>query len=135
MRHAIIVAHPDSNSLNLQIAKAYAWAVRTLGHEVQVRDLYRMGFDPCLRATEIAGVGDYHCAPDVQRQRELIGDAEVFAFVYPFWFNAPLAILKGYVDRVFSAGFGYDRGSYGAEALLDGKRLISFSSPERPTIG
>lgn len=132
IQHAVIVAHPNPKSLCLELAQAYAHAVHDLGQGLVVRDLYRIGFDPCLKAQEIPGPDGYACAPDVQRERDLIGDAKVFAFVYPFWFNAPPAILKGYVDRVFSMGFGYEPGPGGNEPLLAGRQLISVSTSGAP---
>jgi NAD(P)H dehydrogenase (quinone) len=44
---------------------------------------------------------------DVARERELLADADVFAFIYPLWFNVPRAVVTGYVQRVFGMGFGY----------------------------
>jgi len=132
IQHAVIVAHPNPKSLCLEFAQAYAHAAHGLGQHCVVRDLYRVGFDPCLTAEEIPGPGGYHCPPEIQRERELIGAAKVFAFVYPFWFNAPPAILKGYVDRVFSMGFGYEPRPGGAEPLLDGRSLISISTSGAP---
>lgn len=53
MKHAVFVAHPNARSLTCAAAQAYATTARGFGHEVIVRDLYRMGFDPCLKASEI----------------------------------------------------------------------------------
>ena len=132
MKHAVIVAHPDARSLTRSIAEAYAKSVRALGQEVLVRDLYSMGFDPCLKASEIPSPAGFRFEADVVAERKLLADVDVFALVYPFWFNAPPAILKGYVDRVFSMGFGYEPGLGGTESLLDGKKLISFSLSGAP---
>lgn len=132
MKHAIIVAHPNPKSLSLEIARDYAQAAAALGQDCEIRDLYRIGFDPCLKAEELPGPTGYRCGEDTQRERDLIGDADVFAFVYPFWFNAPPAILKGYVDRVFSMGFGYEPGPGGTQTMLDGKRLISLTTSGAP---
>lgn len=89
VKHAIILAHPARKSLNAAIAQTYAEAVERLGHEVVVRDLYAMRFDPCLHAAEIPGPRAPKFRPDVLRERELLADASVFALVYPLWFNAP----------------------------------------------
>jgi NAD(P)H dehydrogenase (quinone) len=56
----------------------------------------------------------------------------VFALVYPIWFNAPPAILKGYFDRVFSMGFGFEPVFGGTEPRLKGRRLISFTTSGSP---
>jgi NAD(P)H dehydrogenase (quinone) len=132
MRHAIIVAHPRRESLTCAIAEAYAEAVRTFGHTAIERDLYRLGFDPCLKADEIPGPMGASFAPEVMRERELLASADVFAFVYPLWFNAPPAILKGYVDRVFSMYFGYEPALGETNPLLEGKKLISFTTSGAP---
>ena len=132
MKHAVVIAHPNARSLTAAVGRAYAQGARDLGHAVVVRDLYRMGFDPCLKAEEVPGPHGCRFGRDVEDERALIGDADVFAFVYPLWFNAPPAILKGYVDRVFSLGFGYAAARGGTEPLLEGKGLFSVSLSGAP---
>jgi len=132
MKHAVILAHPARNSLNAAIAEAYQAAVEGLGHEVVLRDLYRMRFDPCLKASEIPGPKVPRFRKDVVLERALIADVDVFAFVYPLWFNAPPAILKGYVDRVFGMGFGFQPGFGGTTPALTGRKLISFTTSGAP---
>lgn len=132
MKHAVILAHPAHSSLNAAVAATYRDAVGALGHEVIVRDLYRMRFDPCLKAPEIPGPKAPRFRPDVLRERALLADVDVFAFVYPLWFNAPPAILKGYVDRVFSMGFGFQPAFGGGKPCLEGRKLISFTTSGAP---
>jgi NAD(P)H dehydrogenase (quinone) len=132
MKHAVIVAHPSLESFNMAVAEAYAGAVRANGHDALVRDLYRMNFSPCLSADELPGVGSSGPRADALAERAMLRDVEVFAFVYPLWFNAPPAILKGYIDRVFGLGFGYEPGGTGTKPLLGGRRMISFSSSGAP---
>jgi NAD(P)H dehydrogenase (quinone) len=133
MKHAVIIAHPNPLSLTQSAGRAYADAARALGDDVVIRDLYAMDFDPRLQAAEIPGLELPQPGPDVVEERALLKDVDVFALVYPFWFNAAPAILKGYVDRVFSMGFGYAPAlGGGTETLLDGRRLISFSFSGAP---
>jgi NAD(P)H dehydrogenase (quinone) len=132
MKHAVILAHPGRQSLNRAIAEAYAQAAARHGHEVIVRDLYALRFDPRLSAAEIPGPRAPRFRPDVRRERDLLADVQVFAFVYPIWFNGPPAILKGYVDRVFGMGFGFAPGFGGTEPALAGRQLISFSTSGAP---
>jgi NAD(P)H dehydrogenase (quinone) len=132
MKHAIILAHPSALSLNAQIALAYRDALERLGHEVLVRNLYEMQFDPCLKTSEIPGPAAPEFLADVRRERKLLADVDAFAFVYPLWFNAPPAILKGYVDRVFGMGFGFSPSFGGTEPRLTGRTLISFSTSGAP---
>ena len=132
MKHAVIVAHPNHRSLTRSAGDAYIEAARAIGHEALIRDLYVMGFDPRLRSEEIPQEEPPTPGADVLAERTLLAHVDVFAFVYPFWFNAPPAILKGYVDRVFSMGFGYAPAFGGTEPLLTGRQLISFSFSGAP---
>lgn len=132
MRHAVILAHPKRSSFCAAIARTCAGVLRDLGHTVVVRDLYRMKFDPCLRAGEIPASSGYAAAEDVVAERKRLAKVDGFIFVYPFWFNAPPAILKGYVDRVFSMNFGYRPSFHGTAPLLEGRTLCSFTTSGAP---
>ena len=132
MKHAVILAHPNPQSFNATIAKAYIKAATARGHEARLRDLYAMDFDPRLKASEIPGPKGFTPAPDVRAERENLKSADVFVFVYPFWINAAPAILKGYMERVFGMGFAYQPGHGGIEPLLKGRKMISFTSSGAP---
>jgi NAD(P)H dehydrogenase (quinone) len=132
MKHALIVAHPNKDSFTMAMAHAYAGAAAAKGDAVLLRDLYRMEFDPCLHADELPWADGATPRGDVVTERNLLAGADVFAFVYPFWFNAAPAVLKGSVDRVFGTGFGYEATPLGTKPLLDGKRLISVTSSGAP---
>lgn len=132
MKHAIILAHPSAESFNSTMARAYQDAVERSGGQAVLRDLYRMGFDPRLADGEIPRPSGFAPAEDVKAERALIGDADVFVFVYPLWFNAPPAMLKGYIDRVFGMGFGFGPVAGAIEPLLGGRRMLSISSSGAP---
>jgi NAD(P)H dehydrogenase (quinone) len=132
MKHAIVAAHPNAESFTISVARAYREAVAALGQTSVERDLYRMNFDPRLSAGEIPGAKGFAPRPDVEAERALLRDADVFAFVYPLWLNAPPAILKGYLERVFGYGFAYGRGGGGNAPLLAPRKMISFTSSGAP---
>ena len=133
-KHAVIVSHPERDSFTMAVARAYCEAVQARGQAVVLRDLYRMDFDPVLKSRERPGRRDFAPAPaaDVKAELELLGGAGAFVLVYPIWFGTPPAMIKGYVERVFGAGF--DIGAISrpldrpGHALLGGKQLLSFSS-------
>jgi NAD(P)H dehydrogenase (quinone) len=134
MKHAIILGHPNPESFTKAVAAEYEAAARGRGHEVVVRDLYDIGFDPRLGAEEIPRPAGFAPGADVAQERALLADVDVFAFVYPLWFNVPPAVVTGYVQRVFGMGFGYGPIHGGRnQPLLEGRRLISFSSSGAPT--
>lgn len=131
--HAIIVAHPNAQSFNLSVARAYQTSVEALGCRAILRDLYRENFDPRLQDGEIPRPAGFAAAGDIAAERALLAEADVFCFVYPLWFNAPPAMLLGYIQRVFGMGFGYGPIRSGGNArLLLGRSLISFSSSGAP---
>ena len=132
MKHAIIIVHPAVKSFTHAMAETYAATVKLSGGEVVIRDLYRESFDPRLQASEIPTAETFAPCADVVHERALLADVDVFALFYPLWFNAPPAMMKGYVDRVFGLGFGYGPGPGGQAPLLEGRRLISFTSSGAP---
>lgn len=129
MKHAVILAHPNPQSFCASVARTYAETVRSFGHQADIRDLYQMSFDPRLRADELPWSDGSSPRADVVAERQVLDEAKAFIFVYPLWFNAPPAMLKGYVDRVLGMGFGYGPGS---QPLLSGRLLLSFTSSGAP---
>ena len=66
--------------------------------------------------------------PDLDKAKADISWADHLVFVYPVWWAAVPAILKGFIDRVFTPGFAFKSDPKGgfANKLLKGKtgRLI-----------
>lgn len=131
-KHSVIVAHPEPSSFTMSVAKAYCDAVNAQGQLAILRDLYRMNFDPVLKATERPSTSQFQPAPDVAAELEQLDGTDLFILVYPVWFGAPPAMIKGYIERVFGAGF--IEPAHGTHLLrpthplLGGKKLLSFSS-------
>lgn len=132
MKHAIIFGHPNADSFTASVARAYSDSVSACGDDAVVRDLYRLGFDPRLQAGEIPSPG-FAAEPDVAAERAALANVDVFTFVYPLWFNAPPAIVLGYMQRVFGLGFGFAAGLTGNRPLLTKGKMVSFTSSGAPT--
>jgi len=129
IRHVVVLGHPALGSFNHQVARVYCDTVEECHQEATLRDLYAVGFNPVLHADERPGSGSAARAPDVVAELAALQDVRALAFVYPIWFGSPPAIIKGYVDRVLSAGFGPCEVKAGkAHPLLEGARLMTFSS-------
>lgn len=140
-----VYAHPEQRSFNRELFDA-ARAELELTHDVVTSDLYAMGFDPRLgehdlgafartngsfltrwsRALAAAQLPEEIC---VEQQKLL--DADLVVLQFPLWWYSVPAILKGWFDRVLSAGFGFDvrdpetgrTRKYG-DGLLTGKRAL-----------
>jgi NAD(P)H dehydrogenase (quinone) len=134
VRHVVILSHPDSASFNAAIARRYAETARSFGQAADIFDLYREDFDPRLPVEELPWRSGFQARADVVAARERVRPAEVVVFVYPLWFNAPPAMLKGFVERVFGMGFGYASDAGGTKPLLTGKNLVSISTSGAPDL-
>jgi len=45
-------------------------------------------------------------------------------FIYPLWWSGLPAMLKGYIERVFTEGFAYRMAESGIEGLLNKKKVF-----------
>lgn len=107
MRHLVIAAHPSMRSFNHAVVEAYTSELIERGHRVECRDLYGAGFNPILSARDLAAVARGKLAKDIKVEQAAIRRADVLTFISPLWWSGFPAMLKGYLDRVFCAGFAY----------------------------
>jgi NAD(P)H dehydrogenase (quinone) len=111
------------------VADHYRRTVEEFGHDLVVRDLYRMGFDPVLKSLERPTHPDFTLYEDVAAELAAISGTDVFVLVYPIWFGTPPAMMKGYVDRVLGAGFSHRAvESRQFHPIMSGKHLLSFTT-------
>ena len=128
MQHLLVIAHPRTVSFTQSVALAYADALRALGHEFVVRDLYRLGFDPALGEGELLGPEPAVLPPAVCQEQEHLAAADAIAFFHPIWWAFMPAMMKGYIDRVLSFSFAYEIKGYEMIPRLSGKRALIFTS-------
>ncbi len=107
LRHLIIVAHPRIKSFNHSVVDAYTAALEERGHRVECRDLYAMSFNPVLSARDIAAIARGKPTRDIRNELNAIRAAEAVTLISPLWWGDFPAMLKGYIDRVFTAGSAY----------------------------
>jgi NAD(P)H dehydrogenase (quinone) len=135
MRISLILAHPDSRSLNHAIAQAARDELQQNGHVVNFHDLYCEGLNPILPSNELAS--EARLPADLARLCEEARQADGFVIVHPNWWGQPPAILKGWVDRVLRAGVAYkfmagDDGSGVPVGLLRAKAAVVFNTSNTP---
>jgi len=135
MRHLVVVAHPSVESFTMALTRVYVSELEKLGHSQHTRDLYRMGFNPLLSAQELAAAASPVSA-DVSQAQEDIRAADALTVIYPLWWLSMPAIMKGYIDRVFSRGFAYESHGGIVRGLLSGKQavLITISGAPQPLL-
>jgi NAD(P)H dehydrogenase (quinone) len=128
MKHLIVYCHPNPKSFNRAILDVYRGLLEKRGDEVTVRELYAGSFDPVLHASDLESFSKKKTPPDIKNEQDLITRSDVMSFIYPIWWFQMPAMLKGYIDRVFSRSFAYDVTSDGPVGLLKGKKAVIINT-------
>ncbi|QWR76136.1 NAD(P)H-dependent oxidoreductase [Candidatus Magnetomonas plexicatena] len=128
MKILLVYSHPNPGSFNHAIKETIASELTVCGHDVKVRDLYAIGFDPVLKSTDFLLAQQGKVADDVKLEQDFIVWSDMVVFVHPVWWASMPAILKGYIDRVFTHGFAYAIDENGLRGLLSGKKAIILST-------
>jgi NAD(P)H dehydrogenase (quinone) len=127
----VIDGHPNDESLGRALCDGYAAGAAGAGAKVERLALRELAFDLVLRG---GYAKEQSLEPDLVRAREAIERAGHVAWVFPMWWAAPPALVKGFVDRVFLPGwaFKYEKGQAVPKRLLTGRsaRLtVTMDSP------
>ncbi|MEB3195936.1 MAG: NAD(P)H-dependent oxidoreductase [Candidatus Sericytochromatia bacterium] len=132
MKQLIVYAHPNPQSFSRAILDTLEASYKAQGHEVVVRDLYALNFDPVLKGSDFVAMKAGQLPADITAEQGHITWADAVTVVYPVWWTGLPAILKGWVDRVFLYGFAYQYGAAGVEGLLKGKKALLVSCHGTP---
>ncbi|WP_097232473.1 NAD(P)H-dependent oxidoreductase [Streptomyces zhaozhouensis] len=140
-RVLIVSAHPDPRSLTASLTGFAADELRAAGHEVEISDLYAMKWRAVTDADDYpehpagarldVGAASQHAyengslTADVRAEQERLLRADAVILQFPLWWFSVPAILKGWLDRVFSGGFAYgkDVPQY-RNGSLSGRRVL-----------
>ncbi|MBF4519217.1 NAD(P)H-dependent oxidoreductase [Flavobacterium sp. ANB] len=128
MKNLIIYAHPNSASLNHFFKQTIVENLQKSSQEIVVRDLNEINFNPVLSLEDMQGQRIGQVAEDVKTEQDFISWADQIIFIYPIWWTGMPAIMKGYIDRVFSYGFAYRYDQGVQKGLLNGKQTIIINS-------
>jgi NAD(P)H dehydrogenase (quinone) len=148
MNVLLVFAHPESRSLNGALRDVAVAELKAGGHEVRVSDLYaqdwkaavdradfpQLATDARLEVATASGAAfkAHALTDDVRAEQDRLRWADAVILQFPLWWFTMPAILKGWVDRVYSYGFTYGVGElsdkrwgdrYG-EGVFAGKRAM-----------
>ena len=141
MRALVVHCHPVGASYSSALRDAAVKGLRTAGHDVDVIDLSLRGFDPVMSRTEWNSYVsmDGTVPDDLVDDAALVRAAAIIVFVYPTWWSAAPAQLKGWVERVCRPGVAFllDGDNKVTPALVNLRRIVTvttFGSPRPYTM-
>lgn len=141
MQVLIVYAHPEPQSFNGALRDRAVGVFGDMGAQVEVSDLYAMGWAPALGPWDIEGAPRDPARFDPSREQEAahaegrmaqaiateqakLAAADLVIFQFPMWWFSMPAIMKGWIDRVFSRGFAYSAGRKYGSGHFKGKRAM-----------
>lgn len=124
MKYLIVYAHPNPASFNNAILVTISEELKKSNKNFEVRDLYGLHFNPVLSADDLAAFQNGEVPQDIKTEQDYILSADTLIFIFPIWWSSMPAMLKGYIDRVFSLKFAYDITADGIIGLLKGKKAF-----------
>lgn len=104
----IIYAHPNKDGHCGQILTTLTKSLNDKKIDYSILDLYEMNFDPVLKNNELYSAGNYDVSEKNKKIQEMIKNESKFVFIYPTWWNNMPAILKGFIDRIFTSKFSFE---------------------------
>lgn len=132
MRTLIILGHPDKKSFCAGLADSYEKGAKEKGGEVNRINLSDLKFDPILWQgyNKIQNL-----EPDLIEAQRLIKWANHLVIIFPVWWAAPPALLKGFIDRTFLPGFAfkYRENSSSWDKLLSGRSARLMITSDAPS--
>lgn len=154
MRALLVSAAPSANSLTDDLTRTASTALSEQGYAVDVLNLHDLQWDPVVRPTDYGvteferPVGDH--ADDarssgtleatLERHQQLLEQTDLLVLVFPLWWAGMPAILKGWIDRVFTQGFAYglhdadgNTRKYGDGAFVGTRGLLITTAGDRAT--
>ena len=102
-----VFSHPQRKSFPGAVLDAFVEGVVQAGHTAEVADLHAEGFDPRFTAEDHAYFWGGSRPAEAAREQARVDAADALVLVFPvYWWSFP-ALLKGWVDRVFTTDWAY----------------------------
>lgn len=125
-----VFSHPIAESYPAAVMNAFHEPFRERGHTIDVLDLHREGFDPRFTEADHAHFWGGPTPDGITQAHRRVEAADRLAFVFPVcWWSMP-AMMKGWIERVFTGGWAYQ---YGSGAADRGKEPLNALLPSIPT--
>lgn len=136
VRALVVAVHPRTDSLAAAALERVRTALHVGAHSVTLIDLYAEGFDPLLSADEHRRHREPpESKPQVADHVALVRACDMLVLVYPTWWGAQPAMLKGWFERVWVNGVAaevHDDGRPPSPLLTDIKRIVVVTTHGSP---
>jgi NAD(P)H dehydrogenase (quinone) len=120
-----VIAHPSRGSFTGALLDACLDGALSAGHAADRADLYLDRFDPVFQDSEYAQYEpDYRPADEILAYQHRMGQADAWVFAFPIWWWSMPAMMKGWIDRVFSSGFAYRDAQDGMTGLFADRPVV-----------
>lgn len=131
MHVVLVVAHPDQDSFVMSVVAQFAQGLSSAGTgtTLEIADLDAEQFDPRFRHEDLAFYRGAAPAPpaDVLREQARIDRADALVVLFPiYWWGMP-ALLKGWIDRVFTRGWAFDDSGGKLRGLLRDRPVLTLA--------
>jgi len=103
-----VFCHPMRDSFTGAVLDSFVQGASDAGHEVEIADLYRENFQPAMQAADYAQFHQQTMPDDVLAEQARFERCQTFALIFPVWWWSFPAMLKGWIDRVFTAGWAFE---------------------------
>jgi len=136
----IIYAHPETPGHCPVILKEVEQWHKEHSMECEVIDLYKIKYDPVLKADEHYTAGNKAVSVQNKEFQQKIKATEKIIIIHPVWWGSYPAILKGFIDRVLTSGFAFNLKPLGFMGIampirhLKGKKAAVFQTTGSPKI-
>ena len=141
----LILAHPEQSSFCAALHETAKSTLLSQGHQVLESNLYLQNFDPVSDRRNFNTVADPNYfkqqaeekyatenngfSADIKNEMDKLQNADIMIWHFPLWWFGIPAILKGWVDKVFAAGWAYGGGRmFEAGVFSDKKAMVSFTT-------
>ncbi len=123
----VVLVSPDENSPVLTLCREFVKNCLSKGIEVDIVDLYKEEeFSPLFYP------GEKNDTKSMEYQIR-ISKSSLIAFFYPIWWENIPGILKSFVEKVFTRGFGYFKYKDKNKGLLSEKNVLAVGINTEPT--
>lgn len=132
MKNVLIInGHPDKESYNHALAKAYMSGLSKTDARVLQINIADLNFNPNLAYGYRKRV---ELEPDLLEALEKIKQADHLVWVFPMWWYSYPAMMKGFIDRLFLPGLTYQpiEGKPFPQKLLKGKSARIILTADTP---